>query len=96
MADLKINTSSLNKMHKNILETIENLDNLLKEMYKSVNDLHTTWEGPNHERFVSDFKKKYENMKKVNRSLNVYADAVKRAKEQYEKTEEEIMQIMNR
>ena len=96
MADIKVNTESMNSMINRIETNIENLQTTLKNMKKSVDELNNTWEGPNQTTFEEEFKKHYNEMKAVNKSLKVYVSSLKAAKKKYSNCEKEVIQIVKK
>lgn len=46
MADLEVNIPSLKSTRGSVKDSVEGLDKMLREMYESVRELNSTWEGP--------------------------------------------------
>lgn len=94
MADLEVNVTSLKSTCGSVKESVERLEKMLSEMYASVKELNSTWEGPNHEEFTEKFERNHENMEELNRSLETYVKALKKAESLYGNCEEEVWQIV--
>lgn len=94
MADLEVNIPSLKSTRGSVKDSVESLDKMLREMYESVRELNSTWEGPNHEEFTEKFERNHENMEELNRSLETYVKTLKKAESLYGKCEEEVWQIV--
>ena len=73
---------------------MEGLNTVLREMYGRYKELNGTCDGPNHEEFTEKFERNHENMEELNRSLETYVKALKKAESLYGKCEEEVWQIV--
>lgn len=94
MKDIEVNISSISNMQKQIGEAVKTLDSSLKTMYEGVAELNRTWEGPNHTDFVTLFEQRYEEMKKLGKTLESYQKVVKEAGKTYDKCEQEVYQLV--
>ena len=96
MADISVDTNSINGMTQNINDAVSRLEQTLKQMHESVNELNATWSGPNHDTFISNFEVRYGEMKQVNEMLKKYLESVKKAKKEYVSFESQVEDIVNR
>lgn len=96
MADISVDTNSINGMTQNINDAVSHLEQTLKQMHESVNELNATWSGSNHDTFASNFEARYGEMKQVNKMLKKYLESVKKAKKEYVSFESQIEDIVNR
>lgn len=96
MADISVDTNSINGMTQNINDAVSRLEQTLKRMHESVKELNATWSGPNHDTFISNFEVRYGEMKQVNEMLKKYLGSVKKAKKEYVSFESQIEDIVNR
>ena len=96
MADISVDTNSINGMTQNINDAVSRLEQTLKQMHESVNELNATWSGPNHDTFISNFEARYGEIKQVNEMLKKYRESVKKAKKASVSFESQIEDIVNR
>ena len=96
MADISVDTNSINGMTQNINDAVSRLEQTLKQMHEGVNELNATWSGPNHDTFISNFEARYGEVKQVNEMLKKYLESVKKAKKEYVSFESQVEDIVNR
>lgn len=94
MADLEVNVQSIKSMRSSLQELVDQLDGMLDDMYQSVEELHQTWDGPNHIEFTSRFENRHANMKDMDKSLSSFVKAIKKAQSLYGQCEEEVWNIV--
>ena len=96
MADISVDTNSINGMTQNINDAVSRLEQTLKQMHESVNELNATWSGSNNDTFILNFKCRYGEVKQVNEMLKKYLESVKKAKKEYVSFESQVEDIVNR
>lgn len=94
MADLATDISEMSTLENRLEAETENLHEMLEDLHTSVNELHATWAGPNHDEFVETFENRYLNMTELEKSLKSYLKALGKAKKSYSRCEDEVFQIV--
>jgi uncharacterized protein YukE len=95
-ADLEVTTESIAAL-KNHLETeINNLMTSMNQMKESMDGLNATWEGPNHDAYLSEFSAGYAELENSFKIYKNYIDMLDMVKNKYETAESEAENIAGR
>lgn len=94
MADLDVDITEMSALEKKLESAIETLHENLGSLHASVDELNGTWESPNHDSFVESFENRYLNMEELEKSLNSYLKALKKARKSYTQCEEDVFRIV--
>ena len=91
---IKINTSSLGTDISRIEQNGNAIKSAKDDINDSINSLSAMWEGPAHDRFMSQFTKNYEEMNELCEMLDELLKNLDYAKKEYESCEDKVGDIV--
>lgn len=91
---VKINTDSLSQLEKDLKKGVSGLKQCIKELDENVEQLNSTWEGPNKKILEKQYKSVSEDMLDMVKSMNKYNASLKSANKKYKQCASEILTMM--
>ncbi len=81
--EVEINTKNLNRDRFNMSSELNSIQNSMKEMFESIKELDTMWEGNAKSEFINQFIKDYATLNDICKSMVEFMDCMKYASEEY-------------
>lgn len=93
--DIRMDTDRLLSVCNEFEEGLSELEKALEKMKTDVDSLNGIWEGPSHDKFVSDYEKDYQQMADMNKGLRKYLEKLKEARKKYADCETEVNSLVD-
>lgn len=93
--EIEQNTDYLSDDITRLEEEKAALEQAIDAMFAAVQELETTWKGPAKESFRIQFQNDYEKCSELNKTLESLIDRLRVAKNEYDRCENEVGNIVN-
>lgn len=93
--EIEQNTDYLSDDITRLEEEKAALEQAIDAMFAAVQELETTWKGPAKESFRIQFQNDYEKCSELNKTLESLIDKLRVAKNEYDRCENEVENIVN-
>lgn len=93
--EIEQNTDYLSDDITRLEEEKAALEQAIDAMFAAVQELETTWKGPAKESFRIQFQNDYEKCSELNKTLESLIDKLRVAKNEYDRCENEVGNIVN-
>lgn len=84
---ISIDTESIKTLRNEFDTEINTMSASMLKINESVDQLHATWEGPNHDAYVANFQIGYEKMNEMKTALMKFIDILDAAEKKYSQCE---------
>lgn len=95
MAKLKVDTEAMRKVDETLEASVADMARLMTAMRDEVAGLDGSWEGPNHDAFVSDFERRKEVVKAHGLALERFVASFGQAVRLYQQLEDELVRAVS-
>lgn len=92
---IEIETSSLSSDIKSMTEKTNNVENQINEMFDSMAELDTMWDGSANEAFRNQFQIDYQTMKELIKEVRYLISCMEYAKKRYEECEDDTYALIS-
>ena len=93
--EIEINTDRLKADVETLNGNITQLETQMRNMFRSMQDLDRTWEGPSHSTFDAQFSQDLQTFEEMIGTLNELNKALKNAADQYDKCENKVHDLVS-